>query len=223
MFTCGRWSLTRPGVLYIGRQDGCVDIWDLTDSSLKPSATVTVSSTRVTSMEFCPDLGSNNSQLRSSMMSTSGIGLSGGANKRAELLACGDAGGNLHVLEMPRNLSRAVPHERTLMEAFINREVKRVDYEHERGTGTLLNDDDQNNEPDIPPAPPAPSSSSSSNGEGNGEDDAAMLALAAEEAEYKALEDKFIAELGLSEDELPTHWKNARAEALPAPPDDKSQ
>jgi len=224
MLTCGRWSLTRPGVLYIGRQDGCVDIWDLTDSSHKPSATVTVSSTRVTSMEFCSDSAQSNAQLRANPQNSTAT-QGNQSNRRAELLACGDAGGNLHVLEMPRNLSRPSLHERSLMEAFIHREVKRVDYEHARhannNDGDNVGDNDEMDDSSPPPPrPPAPS-----NGDDASESDPIALALAAEEAAYKALEDKFIAELGLTENELPEHWKKAREEVdePPPPPDDVSQ
>jgi hypothetical protein len=36
-YTCGRFSPSRPGVVYLGRSDGCIDIWDFLDESHKPS------------------------------------------------------------------------------------------------------------------------------------------------------------------------------------------
>lgn len=36
-FTCGVWSPTRPSVIYLGRMDGAIDIWDFSDQSHKPS------------------------------------------------------------------------------------------------------------------------------------------------------------------------------------------
>jgi len=33
--TGGRWSPTRPGMLFISKEDGCVDVWDFTDSSYR--------------------------------------------------------------------------------------------------------------------------------------------------------------------------------------------
>ena len=72
-------GLTRPGVI-IPRADGAIEIWDLTDQSHKPSMAAPVASTAVTSMEFAK-LGSR------SMLAQ-------------------DAGGNLHILEMPRTMRR---------------------------------------------------------------------------------------------------------------------
>lgn len=30
-FTCGKFSVSRPSVLFIGRDDGIIDIWDFAD------------------------------------------------------------------------------------------------------------------------------------------------------------------------------------------------
>lgn len=36
-YTCGKFSPSRPSVIYVGRNDGCIDIWDFLDESHKPS------------------------------------------------------------------------------------------------------------------------------------------------------------------------------------------
>merc|ERR1712195_150649 len=45
-----------------------------------------------------------------------------------QLLAAGDALGNLHILEMPRPLRRPSPNEKVAMRSFFDREVQRVNY-----------------------------------------------------------------------------------------------
>merc|ERR1719326_2093283 len=50
--TVGRWSTTRPAVLFIAKADGVIDVWDFTDMSHKPAQTITVGLERITSMEF---------------------------------------------------------------------------------------------------------------------------------------------------------------------------
>lgn len=102
--TCGCWSPTRPGMLYMARADGALDVWDLTDSSYRPSAQLMVAPTRITSIKFLT------------------------AHSKQQLLAIGDKVGNLHVFDVPRNLSRLLPNEKTLMSNFIDGEVGRVNY-----------------------------------------------------------------------------------------------
>jgi hypothetical protein len=106
--TCGRWSPTRPGVIVLSRSDGVVDIWDLTDQSHKPSMSAPIAQQHMTSMEFADPGPSNPGAI--------------------QLLAAGDALGNLHILEMPRPLRRSSPNEKMSMRAFFDREVQRVNY-----------------------------------------------------------------------------------------------
>lgn len=88
--TAVRWSPTRPGVIFAGREDGNIDIWDLMDKSHLPSLTQNVSSSPITTMEFLPS-----------------------SREQAQLLAIGDSQGRLHILEVPRSLARKVPEEVT--------------------------------------------------------------------------------------------------------------
>ena len=106
-YTCGAWSPSRPAVLFIGRSDGMVDIWDLLDRSHEPSMTVAVTPAEVTSMEF--------------QVSTT-----------RQLLAVGDDQGTVHVMEVPRNLRRAAANEKTFAANFFSREEKRVEYVQRR-------------------------------------------------------------------------------------------
>ncbi len=51
--TVARWSHKRPGVFFVGKADGTVDIWDLLDKSHSPSITQNVCSpSPITSIEF---------------------------------------------------------------------------------------------------------------------------------------------------------------------------
>ncbi len=108
---CGRWSPTRPGVIFIARTDGCVDVWDLSDQSHKPAMShSSLAACAITSMEFWPH-----------------------NHSRQQLLAVSDISGNLHILEIPRNLWRSQNNEETIMENFFQREVRRVEYSQIRG------------------------------------------------------------------------------------------
>ena len=106
-YTCGAWSPTRPAVLFIGRADGMIDIWDLLDRSHEPSMTVAVTPALVTTLEFT---------------------LSGAR----QLLAVGDDQGTVHVMEVPRNLRRAANNEKAFAGNFFAREEKRVEYVQQR-------------------------------------------------------------------------------------------
>ena len=209
--TCGKWSPTRPGVLYVGRDDGCVDIWDLTDSSYRPTASVTVSSKKVTSLEFLmSDLASANGEAQASKRK----------DKRPEQLAVGDVMGNLHVFDMPWNLTKPAPLERAVMEAFIARESKRVAYAQLHAKGT---DDDDGGEGagDDDDGGGAAADAGAAGGDGghdhgNGgsdeeKEDPAAVAFRAEQKYYRDLEMSFIEELGLSEKELPDLWRKTKA------------
>ena len=108
--TSGAWSPTRPGVLFIGRSDGGIDVWDLLDRSHEPSMTVNIASAAITQMQF--------------QQAASG----------AQLIAVGDDQGTVHVMEVPRNLRRAANNEKGFTLNFFEREVKRVEYVQRRAT-----------------------------------------------------------------------------------------
>ncbi|CAD7967085.1 unnamed protein product [Amoebophrya sp. A25] len=103
-FTCGCWSPTRPCVIYLGRMDGGVEVWDFSDQSHKPSLHFTPSSSAISSMCFHPEDSVKN------------------------MLAIGDADGHLHVMQLPKNLIRPGAKEKELMRSFLDREETATTY-----------------------------------------------------------------------------------------------
>lgn len=101
--TAGCWSPTRPGVLFVARADGLLEIWDLLDRSHEPSMVATVAGSAVMCLSFW-------------------------AQTNPQLLAAGDESGVLHIVEIPRNLRRPVAGEQATMAAFLSREEARVAY-----------------------------------------------------------------------------------------------
>jgi WD40 repeat protein len=207
--TSGRWSPSRPGMLLISKADGCIDVWDFTDSSTRPSAILTTIPSRITSMEF----------------------LTGKATTaREQLLAVGDVVGSLHVFDVPRTLWKPVPNERTIMQNFFNREIKRLGFVDKRK--------EAREEEYIIQSKAEPSSNGNDGGGGGaaagggddnagavggvgsgaaaaddliqGEDEAMMIKE--EEKAYRELEAKFIAQLNLSADDLPDNFDLSKLE-----------
>lgn len=104
--TSGRWSPTRPSVILIGKADGSVDVWDMLDQSHQPSSSVSIAPCSINSLEFW-----------------------GNTSSKSQLLAAGDANGNLHILDIPRTLWRAHANETSIMEnSFFKRESDRLQY-----------------------------------------------------------------------------------------------
>jgi len=185
--TGGRWSPTRPGVLLISKADGCVDVWDFTDSSNRPSATLMTTPSRITSMEFLTGKT---------------------AGKGQQLLAVGDVVGSLHVLDVPRNLWKAVNNEESIMLNFVNREVKRMGFSEERNKAREVEYAKASKVKEAEGAasggavaPPVAAPPAYDGGRGGGEDDEIeddeAEIMAVEELAYKELEAKYMEMLGL--------------------------
>jgi WD40 repeat protein len=104
--TCGTFSPTRPGVILVGRSDGILEVWDLTDQSHKCIIPYQVGSFGVSYIKF--QEGTSN------------------------MVNVGDMEGALHVLMLPQNLSKKVGNEENTMNEFFLREVRRVDYFRKR-------------------------------------------------------------------------------------------
>jgi len=51
-FTCASWSPTRPSVIFLGRLDGSIDIWDFSDQSHKASVSHPVTSAALSTLVF---------------------------------------------------------------------------------------------------------------------------------------------------------------------------
>ncbi|NWQ73778.1 WDR63 protein, partial [Columbina picui] len=86
-YTAGKWSLTRPGVFFIGRDDGNIDIWDLLKKTYEPSQLQNISDSMITFIS--PWIASPNQHF----------------------LAVSDDLGVLHVLEVCQTLSQPSENE----------------------------------------------------------------------------------------------------------------
>ncbi|NXO55864.1 WDR63 protein, partial [Aramus guarauna] len=98
--TAGCWSLTRPGVFYIGRDDGNIDIWDLLKKTYEPSHLQNVSKSVITFIS--PWISSS----------------------KQHFLAVSDDLGALHVLEICETLSHPSGNEHANILDYFEREIK---------------------------------------------------------------------------------------------------
>ncbi|KAF0692683.1 Aste57867_16254 [Aphanomyces stellatus] len=133
--TCGCFSPTRPGVIYIGKADGILEVWDLLDQSHRASFSSSIAACALTTLEFRSAASVNPAAATAAAIATTGnVGNKTGAGANApqaqapkqQLLAVGDLNGNLHILEIPRTLSRGSAGERGVIEAYFKREIVRV-------------------------------------------------------------------------------------------------
>ena len=110
-FASCAFSPTRPSVVFVAKEDGVVDAWDLLDRSHEPSQSARVSSKALGPMRFLESASEKK----------------GEKNRSEQLLALGDAGGVLHVARAPRALRKPKPRELERMEAFLRREMARAE------------------------------------------------------------------------------------------------
>ncbi|KAM9280403.1 dynein axonemal intermediate chain 3 [Cariama cristata] len=103
-YTVGQWSLTRPGVFFIGRDDGNIDIWDLLKKTYEPSHFQNISESMITFIS--PWI----------------------ASPKQHFLAVSDDLGVLHVLEICQTLSHPSRNEHTNVFDYFEREVKYLKY-----------------------------------------------------------------------------------------------
>ena len=150
--------LTRPfaGVLYLGRADGVLEVWDLLDRSHEPSMTANPTSSAITSLSFSPagapaaPGGRAVQQLLAvgeprappaprclpgavGSLSTLHVGslprrCCHGVHSGSCLSAAGDSTGVLHVMDLPRTLRRRVTNEVKTVTTFMQREQQRLEY-----------------------------------------------------------------------------------------------
>lgn len=102
--TCACWSPSRPSVLFVGREDGVMDVWDFLDRSHQPLTNFMFSGS-ITSMEF----------------------------PKAEIghhhyLAVGDDLGVCHVMRLPRMLTRPSRIEEKTIRSIFDRQIEQVSY-----------------------------------------------------------------------------------------------
>ncbi|NWW78384.1 WDR63 protein, partial [Climacteris rufus] len=105
-YTAGQWSLTRPGVFFIGRDNGNIDIWDLMKKTHEPSHFQNISKSIITFI---------------SPWSASGMLMQ-------HFLAVSDDLGVLHILEICQTLCHPLSNERANVLDYFEREVKYLKY-----------------------------------------------------------------------------------------------
>ncbi|XP_037260491.1 dynein intermediate chain 3, axonemal isoform X7 [Falco rusticolus] len=86
-YTVGQWSLTRPGIFFLGRDDGNIDIWDILKKTHEPSHFQNISNSMITFIS--PWI----------------------ASPKQHFLAASDDLGVLHVLEICQTLSHPSRNE----------------------------------------------------------------------------------------------------------------
>jgi WD40 repeat protein len=104
----GVWSPTRPGVFFIIKANGNIDVWDLLEKSHEPSHSQNISShplTAITPVAF---------------------------SYKHHLLAVGDQVGTLHILEVPWSIRQPSSSEYPIIESLFEREASRVVFANER-------------------------------------------------------------------------------------------
>ncbi|KAL3671140.1 WD repeat-containing protein 63 [Phytophthora oleae] len=167
--TCVAFSPSRPGVIFLGKADGMLEVWDFLDQSHRSSLSIGVTACALTSIEFRPQLvTANNPNSNAANASAAGTGGAGagrakatdvagargrnnagpgpaggnapGTNVKQQLVAVGDQIGNLHILEVPRTLSRPTSGERAAMEAYFKRESERMKSARASKTSSSGND-----------------------------------------------------------------------------------
>ncbi|XP_070261594.1 dynein axonemal intermediate chain 3 [Myotis yumanensis] len=107
-YTSGHWSLTRPGVFYIGREDGYIDIWDLLEKTHEPAQSQNICITMITCIKPWA------------------------FTAKQQFIAVGDYYGTLHILEIPWTLSHPSTNEASSINHYFEREVKHLEYMEQR-------------------------------------------------------------------------------------------
>ena len=101
--TCGAFSPTRPGVIFVTKTDG-IDVWDFIDQSNKPSLTLNFATSAITYFKFQYFKHED----------------------RKQYMAYGDeADGTLFLYEVPPNLKNPQDKEFDTIEEFWQREINK--------------------------------------------------------------------------------------------------
>jgi hypothetical protein len=123
--TDGEWSPQRPGVFFISKSDGTVDVWDLCDTSYAPTVTTSVCSpvaiTRLTTTRRVNQDGQC-------------------------FIAAADDDALLHVLEIPVTLKMMAEGELAQVNALIENEVKRIELHATRESQPTVVEEDVGDE-----------------------------------------------------------------------------
>ncbi|XP_047663047.1 dynein axonemal intermediate chain 3 isoform X2 [Tachysurus fulvidraco] len=102
--TAGFWSLTRPAVFFIGKEDGSLEVWNLLEKTHEPVLNQNISTAAISCIK--PWI----------------------VSFKQHFLAVSDHLGTLHVLEIPWMLRNPFPNEEHSMSSYLEREVERLIY-----------------------------------------------------------------------------------------------
>ena len=115
-YTCGKFSPSRPGVVYLCRSNGKIDIWDFLDESHKPSVKDSFIKETVTSIDifrYTPPIDEN-AEVQTKIL--------------IEFMLVGDISGQMTVLEVPKLFSEAASDEYNIMKGFFDNAINRQSY-----------------------------------------------------------------------------------------------
>uniref|UniRef100_A0A4W4E163 WD repeat domain 63 n=1 Tax=Electrophorus electricus TaxID=8005 RepID=A0A4W4E163_ELEEL len=105
--SAGAWSLTRPGVMYIGKEDGNLEVWDLLEKTHEPSQIQSVTTFPITCIKPWT------------------------VSLKQQLLAVSDHQGTLHILQVPWMLRHPAANELSVSRYF-EKEVEHLVYFEKR-------------------------------------------------------------------------------------------
>ena len=115
-YTCGKFSPSRPGVIYLCKSNGEIDTWDLLDESHKPSVKDTLIKDKITSINiFKYNLPIDENAENQTQTSV-------------EYMLVGDISGQMTQIEVPKLFSEIVPEEEKIMKNFFDNEIQRQEY-----------------------------------------------------------------------------------------------
>lgn len=115
--TCGGFSPTRPGVIFITRTDA-IDVWDFYDQSHKPSITLPLATSSITYLKFQHLAKDKRGKVKA---------------KIAQNMCYGELQtGNLNLCEVPSNLTTPQKNELEIIQAFWLNEQNKTKYVLER-------------------------------------------------------------------------------------------
>ncbi|XP_060749734.1 dynein axonemal intermediate chain 3 isoform X2 [Tachysurus vachellii] len=106
--TSGFWSLTRPAVFFIGKENGTLEVWNLLEKTHEPVLNQNISTAAISCIK--PWI----------------------VSFKQHFLAVSDHMGTLHVLEIPWMLRNPALNEEHSMSSYLEREVERLSYIEKR-------------------------------------------------------------------------------------------